>query len=191
MTCICGHTVWPKEIKFGSETTSHLQIAQTNFQPRTPTLGSEGSKKWFQRQYSLNAKFLWKNLKTKIAAHPWKWGMGQIRSGPRPHPGVRQQVQIQEAFPDMFPWPSELKLWKEMGTHPWRVIVFVWTGYPHTQGHGAQIGLGLLGFGCCCRFGCCSELCSGFGLYRGFGICSGHWKWTRQSQVPPASRRWR
>ena len=37
----------------------------------------------------------------------------------------------------MVPWPPELKLCREMGTHPQRVIFFVWTGYPNPQGQGA------------------------------------------------------
>ena len=34
----------------------------------------------------------------------------------------------------MVPWPSELKLCREMGTHPERVTAYVWTWYHYPRG---------------------------------------------------------
>ena len=44
--CVCmlgigSHTICSIELNFGTEALSHLQIAQPNFQLRTPPLGSE------------------------------------------------------------------------------------------------------------------------------------------------------
>ena len=35
-------------------------------------------------------------------------------------------------------WLSVLKLCEDMGTHPGKVILYIQTGYPNPQGHGAK-----------------------------------------------------
>ena len=59
----------------------------------------------------------------QLKGTPENEGSGQVRSGPRPRPGVWRQVQVQGgASPDMVLWLSKLKLCKEMGYPPERLL---------------------------------------------------------------------
>ena len=78
----------------------------------------------------------------------------------------------------MVPWRSELKLCMEMGTHPGKVILYVWSGYPTPRVRGPyKCGSGVHAAQAVCDlhgFGCCSGLLfgSGLGLCNGLGLCS-------------------
>ena len=77
----------------------------------------------------------WENLiKLKFKNTPDVVGAGQV-SDLSQVSGRRSNCK--EASPGMVPWPPELKLCREMGTHPGRVIFYVRTGYSNPQGQGA------------------------------------------------------
>ena len=60
---------------------------------------------------------------------------GQVNSGPRPHPDVQRQVQVQGGFPRNGPLASLAENFTEMATYPKRPMP-MYSGYPYPRGLG-------------------------------------------------------
>ena len=66
-------------------------------------------------------------MKQKLKNAPKLVVAGQVRSGPRPHPGVRQEgPRARGASAGMVPWVSGMKLCRETRTHPARSMHMLW-----------------------------------------------------------------
>ena len=64
-------------------------------------------------------------------------GAGQVRSQTSPR-CLTGGLSARGTSPAMIPRPFRLKLCREIGTHPRRLIFYVRTGYPNPHGQGAN-----------------------------------------------------
>ena len=73
------------------------------FEPAAPhPLGGGGQRVLLEVRAAQTVHF-WENfIKQKLKNAPNLVGAGQVRSGPRPHPGVQQEVQVQGGL--LWPW---------------------------------------------------------------------------------------
>ena len=90
------------------------------FEPAAPhPLGRGGQRVLLEVRAAQTVQFRENFLEQKLKNTPYLVGVGQVRSGLRPHLGVRREVQVQRgASPDMVPWLSGIQLGREMCTHP-------------------------------------------------------------------------
>ena len=123
--------------------------------------------------------------KQKFMGTPENGGTGQVRSGPRPHSGVRQLVQVQggllQAWSHGHLDSNSVGRWEP--TQEGQCPCLGWESQAPGSGalkwgsrvQSAQTMSGMLGFGCCSWLGLCRGLmiCSGLGLCSWLGLCCG------------------
>ena len=100
--CVCvsvlyrGYTVGPTMLKFGMEDHIYLWEVIGYILMRHPNpLNGGGQRVVLEVHAAQTVQFCENFKKQKFMGTPENGGTGQVRSGPRPHSGVRQLVQVE------------------------------------------------------------------------------------------------